>query len=263
MPVRPITKNGKTIGYRWGKTGKLYTIKKYGKRKAKTLSQKQAKAIYASGYKKIRRARPHQHKRRLKRKTITVNKGIKKKNYGGGPFFHQYLQNKGTTFKGTKKEKKLYRHLLEKRPEIIKDMLKNRPVTIINKKVFQSSLRKVNGDTSLPTGLIIHGKKINKKCYPNIIALNEELALTELGKYWRQAGKDMPEKILAHEVGHIKQRREVGDKKFTELLNEKVPHDFQQTEIYARKYANRTPERKIHVAESIRKKAFRKLFGGD
>ena len=52
MPVRAITKNGKIIGYRWGKTGKLYTISKYGKRKAKTLSQKQAKAIYASGYKK-------------------------------------------------------------------------------------------------------------------------------------------------------------------------------------------------------------------
>jgi hypothetical protein len=44
MPVHPV-KNpaGKTIGYQYGKTGKIY--------RTKAEADKQAKAIYASGYK--------------------------------------------------------------------------------------------------------------------------------------------------------------------------------------------------------------------
>ena len=43
MPVRKITKNGKTVGYRWGTSGKLYPTR--------SQATKQARAIYASGYK--------------------------------------------------------------------------------------------------------------------------------------------------------------------------------------------------------------------
>ena len=45
MPVHKTKVKGKT-GYRWGKSGKFYKGKA-GKKKA----QKQARAIYASGYK--------------------------------------------------------------------------------------------------------------------------------------------------------------------------------------------------------------------
>ena len=44
MPVHKVTKNGKTVGYKWGKSGKVY------RRKEDAL--RQARAIYASGYKK-------------------------------------------------------------------------------------------------------------------------------------------------------------------------------------------------------------------
>ena len=43
MPVHKVTKQGKTVGYQWGKSGKVYPTKKQ--------ALKQARAIYASGYK--------------------------------------------------------------------------------------------------------------------------------------------------------------------------------------------------------------------
>lgn len=46
MPVHKVTKDGKT-GYKWGRSGKSY----YG-RDAKKKAAEQARAIYASGYKK-------------------------------------------------------------------------------------------------------------------------------------------------------------------------------------------------------------------
>ena len=52
MPIRPIKSNGRVVGYRWGKSGKLYTISKHGKKGARDKAVKQAQAIHASGYKK-------------------------------------------------------------------------------------------------------------------------------------------------------------------------------------------------------------------
>ncbi len=44
MPVREVkNSSGKTIGYRWGESGKLY--------RKREDAEKQARAIYASGYK--------------------------------------------------------------------------------------------------------------------------------------------------------------------------------------------------------------------
>lgn len=43
MPVHKVTKQGKTVGYQWGKSGKVYPTKK--------AAERQARAIYASGYK--------------------------------------------------------------------------------------------------------------------------------------------------------------------------------------------------------------------
>ena len=50
MPTKAIRRNGEVVGYRWGNRGKLYTIKEYGS-KAKDMVERQAKAVYASGYK--------------------------------------------------------------------------------------------------------------------------------------------------------------------------------------------------------------------
>lgn len=44
MPVKAVTKQGKTVGYQWGKSGRVYPTK--------AQAQRQARAIYASGYKK-------------------------------------------------------------------------------------------------------------------------------------------------------------------------------------------------------------------
>ena len=46
MPVRKVVQDGKT-GYKWGSSGKAY----FGAN-AKEKAQQQARAIYASGYKK-------------------------------------------------------------------------------------------------------------------------------------------------------------------------------------------------------------------
>ena len=46
MPVHPVIKNGKIIGYQWGKSGKVYRGKS-GKKKA----EEQGRAVYLSGYK--------------------------------------------------------------------------------------------------------------------------------------------------------------------------------------------------------------------
>jgi hypothetical protein len=42
MPVHKSFKNGKAVGWRWGRSGKVYT--------SKEAAMKQARAIYASGY---------------------------------------------------------------------------------------------------------------------------------------------------------------------------------------------------------------------
>lgn len=44
MPVHKVTKNGKTVGFQWGSSGRVY--------KTKAAAERQARAIYASGYKK-------------------------------------------------------------------------------------------------------------------------------------------------------------------------------------------------------------------
>lgn len=45
MPVHEVrNKSGKTIGYRWGQSGKLY--------RKRELAERQGRAIYASGYNK-------------------------------------------------------------------------------------------------------------------------------------------------------------------------------------------------------------------
>ena len=79
MPINTIRRRGKIVGYRWGTMGELY--------KNKSKAVKQARAAYASGYKK--RARPQQHIRKIRTKKgiqrRLINKGIKKtvrKNYG-------------------------------------------------------------------------------------------------------------------------------------------------------------------------------------
>jgi ATP-dependent DNA ligase len=51
MPTHPVYRKGNLIGYRWGHSGKLYKIAKYGKQKARQMSDLQARAIFASGYK--------------------------------------------------------------------------------------------------------------------------------------------------------------------------------------------------------------------
>jgi len=44
MPVHKSYSKGKAVGWRWGSSGKVY--------KTKEAAMKQARAIYASGYKK-------------------------------------------------------------------------------------------------------------------------------------------------------------------------------------------------------------------
>jgi hypothetical protein len=46
MPVKAVKRQGKTVGYKWGTTGKVYPTR--------AQAQRQARAIYASGYKKKR-----------------------------------------------------------------------------------------------------------------------------------------------------------------------------------------------------------------
>ena len=45
MPVHDVRKDGKLIGYRYGKAGKLYLVSKYGRIRAKMLAFKQGAAI--------------------------------------------------------------------------------------------------------------------------------------------------------------------------------------------------------------------------
>lgn len=52
MPIQLIQKKGKPYAYRWGKSGTEYLISKFGIRGAQAKAALQAKAIYASGYKK-------------------------------------------------------------------------------------------------------------------------------------------------------------------------------------------------------------------
>jgi hypothetical protein len=52
MPTRPVKKNGRVIGYRWGKHGKLYRTSKYGKEGSKSRANLQGRAIKASQYRR-------------------------------------------------------------------------------------------------------------------------------------------------------------------------------------------------------------------
>lgn len=46
MPVHKVTKNGKTVGYQWGTSGRIYTGKD-----AREKAARQGQAAYAAGYK--------------------------------------------------------------------------------------------------------------------------------------------------------------------------------------------------------------------
>jgi len=50
MPVHKVYRDGSLIGYRWGSSGKLYSIVKYGQLSAQGLAARQGQAIYSSGY---------------------------------------------------------------------------------------------------------------------------------------------------------------------------------------------------------------------
>jgi hypothetical protein len=43
MPIHKVTKNGKTVGFQWGSSGKVY--------RTREAAERQARAIYAQGYK--------------------------------------------------------------------------------------------------------------------------------------------------------------------------------------------------------------------
>lgn len=43
MPVMPVKRDGRTVGYRWGQSGKIYPTKQ--------AAERQGRAIYAQGYK--------------------------------------------------------------------------------------------------------------------------------------------------------------------------------------------------------------------
>ena len=51
MPVHPVRRKGRLVGYKWGRSGKLYTTRKYGKAGARKRAEKQATAIRKSGWK--------------------------------------------------------------------------------------------------------------------------------------------------------------------------------------------------------------------
>jgi len=57
MPVNKVYKSGKLYGYRWGQSGKVYSVKKYGQEGAYNRSEKQARAIFASGWKSVARSK--------------------------------------------------------------------------------------------------------------------------------------------------------------------------------------------------------------
>lgn len=44
MPIHRVIKDGKTVGYQWGQSGKIYPTRRQ--------AVAQARAIWASGYKK-------------------------------------------------------------------------------------------------------------------------------------------------------------------------------------------------------------------
>lgn len=44
MPIHRVIKDGKTVGYQWGQSGKIYPTRRQ--------AAEQARAIWASGYKK-------------------------------------------------------------------------------------------------------------------------------------------------------------------------------------------------------------------
>ena len=52
MPIRLLTKHGRPYAYTWGWHGHQYLISKFGVRGARARAEAQARAIYASGYKK-------------------------------------------------------------------------------------------------------------------------------------------------------------------------------------------------------------------
>lgn len=54
MPIMAIKKNRKLIGYKYGKSGKLYTLQKYGKESAYQKAREQGQAIKIS---QLRRGR--------------------------------------------------------------------------------------------------------------------------------------------------------------------------------------------------------------
>jgi len=51
MPIKQVIKNKELYGFKWGISGKIYSINKFGKKGAYNKAVKQAQAIFASGWK--------------------------------------------------------------------------------------------------------------------------------------------------------------------------------------------------------------------
>jgi hypothetical protein len=48
MPVNRVNRSGNMYGFRWGNTGKVYSVRKYGEKGAYERSLRQGRAIQAS-----------------------------------------------------------------------------------------------------------------------------------------------------------------------------------------------------------------------
>lgn len=147
MPTKPIKRKGKIIGYKWGNSGTIYRLSKYGVVGAKSMASKQGAAVYASGWKKKKmraskgkRRRPHRHVRKYKsgRKTIVnayIPPGWKNVKYhtnkkyvataedikGRLQYIYPKDHTKKTSAQKYKRISKLEGRLKIKMPDIIKD----------------------------------------------------------------------------------------------------------------------------------------------
>ena len=201
MPTKPIYRKGKLIGYRWGSSGKLYSIDHYGKIIAKSLANKQGQAIHASGWQNPRK-RNHSSSPK-KRRWIKRRDGHRQRYWTGkkpksrsrrrvSKLFRLQLEDKGIKIHGSLGHQKGLQRFFRKYPEEI-DVLQTDD--------------KIQGTTIYPSLDTKSLGRFRLMSHPFHQRLKSEIDFDQDLLFQKEVKGASFQDVIKHEIGHLKDYR--------------------------------------------------------
>lgn len=216
MPVKLIYRKGRPYGYRWGGSGKLYTIREYGKTGAYEKSRRQGVAVKIS---QLRHRRPRAHIRIIK-----VGRGRKRfQRKIINPLIHYPTNIKRPEFTAYKKIAETAR---KKGYHIPKIDLDKGPVVVDEVNILEDFAT---------DGWLIPDINIKTGDDAYLIFIDDDTT------------PEQKKKVFAHELGHIHLYEQPGPKKHTENAADKIAADILNIPV---KQIKEMPQKPITISKS-------------